>query len=389
MIVVGLMTGTSADALDVAVADLGLREDEAATGSTAGDGPELALRLLDHREVAFPDDLADDILRLLEPRDVPLSLVSGVDARLGRFSADAVAAVLDETGVAADLVVSHGQTVRHDVSDGKVAGTLQIGQPAWIAERTGAPVLSDVRIRDITAGGHGAPLVSFLDALLLGERRRCCDELGDNLVDAPHCAAWIGRMNASRSAMRMRTARAPAWYAGSDPSAIRRSMVRRVTPMCLAASFGEMYAGKGACGGSGAGSVNAGTSCCVTMGNASSEVLTVVRPDPPRFLGGPPSSFEQPGPGPSELDSRQPEHQFRGFAPLWGPRGAEDGGARSGRSAAVTHWSESYGLLVVAGQEHLTYNASQTLRFWTNGGSTASSTPISCRTSARNRRRRR
>lgn len=161
MIVVGLMTGTSADGLDVAVADLAL------------DGDELALRVLDHRELAFPDDLADDILRLLEPRDVPLSLVSGVDARLGRFCADAVADVLAETGVAADLVVSHGQTVRHDVAvsggAGRVTGTLQIGQPAWIAERTGVPVLSDVRSRDVAAGGQGAPLASVLDHLLLAD----------------------------------------------------------------------------------------------------------------------------------------------------------------------------------------------------------------------------
>ncbi|WP_166851335.1 anhydro-N-acetylmuramic acid kinase [Isoptericola sp. BMS4] len=157
MIVVGLMTGTSADGLDVAVADLAL------------DGDELALRVLDHREVAFPDDLADDILRLLEPRDVPLSLVSGVDARLGRFCADAVADVLAETGVVADLVVSHGQTVRHDVTDGQVTGTFQIGQPAWIAERTGVPVLSDVRSHDVAAGGQGAPLASVLDHLLLAD----------------------------------------------------------------------------------------------------------------------------------------------------------------------------------------------------------------------------
>lgn len=65
---------------------------------------------------------------------------------------------------------THGQTVFHWVADGHALGTLQIGQPAWIAERVGAPVVSDVRIRDITAGGHGAPLVSFLDELLLRGR---------------------------------------------------------------------------------------------------------------------------------------------------------------------------------------------------------------------------
>lgn len=165
MIIAGLMTGTSGDALDVAVVDLTL----AAAPLGSEDGSRLVLRLLDHREVPFPDDLGTDLLRLLEPRDVPLSLLSSVDARLGRFSADAVALALAEAGSAADLIVSHGQTVRHDVADGRVTGTLQVGQPAWVAERTGAPVLSDVRARDVAAGGQGAPLASLLDHLLLAE----------------------------------------------------------------------------------------------------------------------------------------------------------------------------------------------------------------------------
>ncbi len=65
------------------------------------------------------------------------------------------------------LVVSPGQTVFHDVRDGRCYGTLQLGQPAWIAERTGLPVVSDLRARDVAAGGHGAPLASTLDALWL------------------------------------------------------------------------------------------------------------------------------------------------------------------------------------------------------------------------------
>jgi 1,6-anhydro-N-acetylmuramate kinase len=55
----------------------------------------------------------------------------------------------------ADLVVSHGQTAHHWVQDGEAKGTLQLGQPAWIVEATGLPVISDVRARDIAAGGHG------------------------------------------------------------------------------------------------------------------------------------------------------------------------------------------------------------------------------------------
>ena len=53
------------------------------------------------------------------------------------------------------------------MEDGRALGTLQIGQPAWIAERTGATIVADVRSRDVAAGGHGAPLASLVDVLLL------------------------------------------------------------------------------------------------------------------------------------------------------------------------------------------------------------------------------
>lgn len=164
MIIAGIMAGTSADGLDVALVEF-----------ASGPGPkgrsqeaqELSMRLIASRETPFSSDLGLDILRLLEPKDVPLSLLNSVDARFGQACAEAVASLCQEVGVDCDLVVSHGQTVHHSVVDGTVTSTLQIGQPAWIAERVGRPVLSDVRARDVAAGGQGAPLAGILDHLLL------------------------------------------------------------------------------------------------------------------------------------------------------------------------------------------------------------------------------
>ncbi|HUC15474.1 MAG TPA: anhydro-N-acetylmuramic acid kinase, partial [Acidimicrobiales bacterium] len=93
--------------------------------------------------------------------------VCRLDVEIGQFFASVAKGLVDRHGPV-DVVCSHGQTVYHWV-DGDVArGTLQLGEPAWIAELTGAAVVSDVRNRDIACGGHGAPLASLLDVLLLG-----------------------------------------------------------------------------------------------------------------------------------------------------------------------------------------------------------------------------
>jgi anhydro-N-acetylmuramic acid kinase len=154
-----MISGTSFDAIDVAAADLEL------------DGATLLLRPLGSTEVEYPPTLRARVSAVLPPATTTVEEICRLDTELGSmFAAAAAEAVESLCAGAADLVVSHGQTVFHWVADGRALGTLQLGQPAWIAERTELPVVSDLRSRDIAAGGHGAPLVSLFDVLLLADR---------------------------------------------------------------------------------------------------------------------------------------------------------------------------------------------------------------------------
>jgi anhydro-N-acetylmuramic acid kinase len=159
VIVISVASGTSADGLDVGVVDLA-RSDPAGTTVT--------VELLDFRTAPWPGTLGTDVLALLPPATTTAEQICSIDQRLGQAAAESVAHVIDELDVTPELVVAPGQTIYHDVRDALCQGTLQLGQPAWIAERTGIPVVSDLRARDVAAGGHGAPLASTLDVLWLG-----------------------------------------------------------------------------------------------------------------------------------------------------------------------------------------------------------------------------
>ncbi|MDX3003932.1 anhydro-N-acetylmuramic acid kinase [Kribbella solani] len=159
MRVIGLMSGTSYDAIDAAAADLRL------------DGDQLVLTPLGMLSRPYPDELRNAIATSLPPASTTMEQVCKLDTGIGQtFAAVARQAVEQLCGGYADLIVSHGQTLFHWVDDGSVRGTLQLGQPAWIAEATGVPVVSDLRARDVAAGGQGAPLVSIIDVLWLRGR---------------------------------------------------------------------------------------------------------------------------------------------------------------------------------------------------------------------------
>lgn len=169
MRVIGVMSGTSHDAIEVAAADLHLT------------GHALELRVLGHRSVPFPAQLRSAVAAVLPPAQTCIEAVCRLDTLLGQAFGEAAAAANTELSAGtAQLVCCHGQTVFHWVDDGRARGTLQLGSPAWIAAATGLPVVSDLRTADIARGGQGAPLVSVLDALLLppASRPRAALNLG-------------------------------------------------------------------------------------------------------------------------------------------------------------------------------------------------------------------
>lgn len=154
-LVVGLMSGTSADGADAALCEV------------SGAGEETRVRLRSFVILPFARSVRERIYALA---DADASELCELDVVLGEAFADAALAACRAAGVdIADvhLVGCHGQTAAHQPrSAGKAGATLQIGEAAVIAERTGCPVVSDFRTRDVAAGGEGAPLVPLVDHIL-------------------------------------------------------------------------------------------------------------------------------------------------------------------------------------------------------------------------------
>jgi anhydro-N-acetylmuramic acid kinase len=157
MKVIGMISGTSFDAIEAVAMELSLSDHV------------VSAQLLAHYSVPYGEELRDRIARILPENSTTIEEVCHLDTLIGQSFAEVAGELSDRyCDGAPDVVCSHGQTVFHWVHDGHALGTLQLGQGAWIAERTGATVVQDVRSRDVAAGGHGAPLASLLDVLLLG-----------------------------------------------------------------------------------------------------------------------------------------------------------------------------------------------------------------------------
>jgi len=163
MRVLGMMSGTSADGIDVALANI------------SGAPPRLAAKLEGHYHWAFPKMVRGAILRLANGAPTTTAEISQLNFLLGEEFAAAAIAACAKWRVPLrkiSLIGSHGQTIFHQgtpanfLSARKISSTLQIGEPSVIAERTGITTIADFRPADMAAGGHGAPLVPFVDYLL-------------------------------------------------------------------------------------------------------------------------------------------------------------------------------------------------------------------------------
>ncbi len=161
----GLMSGTSLDGIDTAFADITVLDADPAR-------PRFAIKLRGAAYTPYPDALRARLRPVRAGHPVSVAEIAALHYELGAVYADAAWEAAAEAGIQTSEIAAlglHGQTVWHapPSSGAIIPNTLQLGQPAVLAERLGCPVVSDFRARDMAAGGEGAPLVPFADYALL------------------------------------------------------------------------------------------------------------------------------------------------------------------------------------------------------------------------------
>ena len=186
LIVAGVMSGTSADGVDVAIVRL------------SGRRLRTRFELIAHGEFPYPAAVRAAVLQAMNASSIAVSELARLNFLLAELYADCVRRLQSRSGVVCELVGCHGQTLYHQGSPAsflgrKIACTWQTGDGSVLAVRLGIPVVSDFRPADMAAGGLGAPLVPFLDLLLFRhpKRGRIVQNIGGigNLTAIPAGAA--------------------------------------------------------------------------------------------------------------------------------------------------------------------------------------------------------
>ena len=172
MVVAGVMSGTSADGVDVAICRVAPPPQ---TGSRMGAPPRV--KVLAHRAFPFSAEVRGAVLAAMDAQSISSAELARLSWRLGEVYAAAVRETMQRTGLQPALVALHGQTIYHQAEavpylDAPTRCTWQTGEPAVLVERLGLPVVSDFRTADLAAGGQGAPLVPMLDFALFGHATR-------------------------------------------------------------------------------------------------------------------------------------------------------------------------------------------------------------------------
>ena len=182
MTVAGVMSGTSADGIDVALVRI----------TPKAGRPKITL--LAHHAIDYPAALRRTVLASMNAPQTSTAELARLNWRLGIAYAEAVRAAIEKHPVKLDLIGCHGQTIYHQAKTAaflgrQIACTWQIGEPALIAQELGVPVVSNFRPADMVAGGQGAPLVPLLDFVLFAhpKRARILQNLGGigNLTAIP------------------------------------------------------------------------------------------------------------------------------------------------------------------------------------------------------------
>lgn len=168
---IGLMSGTSVDGIDAAVIRY-------APAPEHGEGAELALVAFEN--TPFPAEVRTMILELCHPANATIDRVGAMNMWLGELYAQATLSVLAQSGLEPSQIYaigSHGQTIYHAPEEKRMGDynlhcTVQIGEGAVIANRTGIPCVSDFRVADMAMGGQGAPLVPFTEYVLYASQEK-------------------------------------------------------------------------------------------------------------------------------------------------------------------------------------------------------------------------